>query len=270
MALNLHQARGEWKRKSWEEMQPASRYTLNPQPHNAGGSDSSSRTHVEPGDETHRRLPGLQAPAKPSMPISFLSFLSFHFKCITFQPLFPFCATLYNAKPWLEHAVPAQDTFQPLNSISRLTATGVSSLIISSAPERLRSSNKVQMWCWLYLCVFVCLVLYLIQPLHRLKIHIYEAPGAVKCPGGAMQHIKHRQKLVNKKIQQQPSSVSRCPALIIFLLLACSLSIFLCFFPPMLLSLHNKPKSGLTIPRNLRADLGLCCKMNNDGPDMLR
>lgn len=85
MALNLHQARGEWKRKSREERQPASRYTLNLQPHNAGGSDSSSRAHVEPGDEAQPKTPRTPGPSKTQHAnfIPQLSFISFQMHYIS-------------------------------------------------------------------------------------------------------------------------------------------------------------------------------------------
>lgn len=74
-------------------------------------------------------------PQQSACHISFLGTFSFHFKCITFQT-FPLCATPCDAKPWSEHTVPAQDTFQPLNSISSLPTACVSPLIICPPQER--------------------------------------------------------------------------------------------------------------------------------------
>lgn len=137
MALNLHQAwTGGWKRKSQEQRQHASHYPLNLYLHNAMHLDSPSytyaRTHtytseyrVSTGDSQD------SGPQQPACHISFLGTFSFHFKCITFQT-FPFCSTPCDAKPWLEHIVPAQYTFQPLNSISSLATARVSPVIISS------------------------------------------------------------------------------------------------------------------------------------------
>lgn len=87
MALNLHQARGEWKRKSREERQPASRYTLNLQPHSAGGSDSSSHTHVELGDEAQPKTPRTPGPSK-TQHANFIPQLSFISNALHFRPFF--------------------------------------------------------------------------------------------------------------------------------------------------------------------------------------
>lgn len=99
MALNLHQARtGGRKRKSQEQRQPASHYTLNLYPHTQCCTHAlrlsllHARTHtrarafmsgVPTGDSPD------SGPQHPAFHISFLGTFPFHFKCITFQT-FPF------------------------------------------------------------------------------------------------------------------------------------------------------------------------------------
>lgn len=164
MVLNVHQARrGVRKRKSQEQRQPASHYT--PDQRDSLSSRDSRPPH-------------------PPRQFSPLGIFWFHFKCITFQS-FPIP---HRSPPSRARTRRRSSGHKPLNSISSLTTTGVSPLTISTAQNR---------WCsyevWMKHHIFILLTLpvhiYMSQPLHRLKIQIFET---LPWSRGAAQHNKHR------------------------------------------------------------------------------
>lgn len=184
MALNLHQAwTGGWKRKSQEQRQPASHYALNLY------ILLAHIYRVPTGDSQDAR------PQQPACHISFLGTFSFHFKCITFQT-FPFWATPCDAKPWVEHIVPAQDTFQPLNSISSLTSVIVC-LQLSSLCFKKGCSPVMKYRCGTKALDAVGSLTPSVNIFYTSAPYIKDSYlwglvlGVAKCPKRAVQHNKH-------------------------------------------------------------------------------